>query len=370
MPQDYYEILGVQKGASPDDIKKAYRRLARQYHPDVNKEKGAEGKFKEITKAYAILSDPNKRQQYDYTGQVDMSGFGPGGNVDFEDLFRGYSSGGFGDLGGLGDLFETFLGGGRRGQKRSEPARGEDLRFDLSITLEEAYQGIEKEINLPHNIACPNCKGSGSAPGTNPARCSTCGGSGQVRQTQRTALGSFTQITTCPSCHGAGETIGSPCPKCKGRGAIHETHKVKVRIPAGIEDSTRLRVAKEGNAGFKGGPAGDLYVFVSVKPHAVFQREGANLYYNLKITFPQAALGGEIEVPTLERNLKLKIPSGTQPGTTFRIKGAGMPSLQSRGKGDLNVLVDIEVPKIVNQKQKEILEKYAELSKKNEKFNF
>jgi molecular chaperone DnaJ len=350
--RDYYEILGVSKNASADEIKRAYRKLARQYHPDVNKEAGAAEKFKEINEAHQVLSDPNKRSQYDYYGTAG----GPGGfgfeGFDFGEAFRGFE--GFGEF---TDLFDVFFGRERAG-RRAAREQGADLRYDLRITLEEAFRGIEKEINVAHYTACPTCKGSGAKPGTKPVQCSNCKGSGQVKRTQRTILGSFTQVTTCPTCRGAGEAISSPCPTCRGEARVRKSHKVKVKVPAGIDSDYRLRVAGAGDAGSKGAPPGDLYVFIHVEHHPLFNRDGETLYYRTKISFSQAILGDEIKIPTLAGEATLRIPAGTQPNTNFKIKGKGMPVLNRHERGALYVLVEIEIPKKISKEQAELLRKF------------
>lgn len=349
MKRDYYESLGVSKNASQDEIKRSYRNLARKYHPDVNKEAGAADKFKEINEAYQTLSDPNKRSQYDYYGQAGSQG-GFGGAGGFE---------GFGEqFGDFSDLFDMFFGG-QRGGRRSGPDRGEDLRYDFRITLEQAAQGKEKEVEVVHFVACSVCKGSGGKPGSQPARCSTCGGRGQVQRSQRTILGSFAQVITCPACQGRGEVIQSPCPECKGSGKEKTKHKVKVRIPAGIDSGYRLRVAGAGNAGSQGGPPGDLYVFITVDPHPLFNRDGANLYYRSSISFTQAVLGDEIKVPTLYGEAALKIPPGTQPNTNFKLKEKGLPYLGKRERGDLYVLVEVKIPSKISKEQEDLLRKFG-----------
>ncbi|MFA5114321.1 MAG: molecular chaperone DnaJ [Candidatus Margulisiibacteriota bacterium] len=357
MKKDYYEVLGINKSAAPDEIKKAYRNLARKHHPDVNKEAGSADRFKEINEAYQVLSDPQKRSQYDYFGQAGgpqgAGGFGGGG---FEGFDFGGGSGNFGDL---GDLFDMFFSG-RQGaaQRRGGPERGEDLRLDLRITLTEAAKGADKELEVPHYVACTTCKGSGAKPGTSPVKCATCNGSGQVKKTQRTVLGSFAQIITCPTCRGSGEAIASPCPSCHGNGREKKKHVVKIKVPAGIDSGYRLRVSGAGNAGTKGGPPGDLYVFIEVQPHPLFNRDGANLYYRTEISFIQAILGDEIKVPTLDGEATMKVPPGTQPNTNFKIKEKGLPHLQSKGKGDLYVLVEVKIPTKLTKQQEELLKQF------------
>ena len=347
--RDYYKILGVSKDSSPDDIKRAYRKLAREYHPDVNKAAGAADKFKEINEAYQVLSDPGKRSQHDYYGKAGGAGGFEG--FDFGGGFQGFE--GFGEF---GDLFDAFFGSG--GRKRDQPERGADLRYDLNITLEEAALGVERELNILHFVSCPNCKGSGAKPGTKPTKCSTCKGTGQLRKTQRTFLGSFSQIVPCTTCHGTGEVISNPCEDCRGDGRIKKTHKVSVKIPAGIDSGYRLRVAGAGDAGRKGAPAGDLYVFIEVETHPYFNRDGKDLYYRAKISFLQAILGDEIKIPTIDGETTLKIIPGTQPNTKYKIKEKGVPSLEYRGRGDLYVLVEVEIPTKINKAQEEILNKF------------
>lgn len=350
--RDYYEILGVSKTASADEIKRAYRKLARQYHPDVNKESGSDEKFKEINSAYQVLSDPNKRSQYDYYGTAGGPGGGGFEGFDFGESFRGFE--GFGEF---GDIFDVFFGR-EHGTRRATQQRGTDLRYDLRITLEEAARGVEHELSIVHFTACPTCKGSGAKPGTKPVRCSNCKGSGQVKKSQRTILGSFTQIVTCPACRGAGEVIAKLCENCKGEGRAKKSHKIKVKIPAGIDSDYRLRVAGAGDAGSKGSPPGDLYVFIHVEPHPLFNRDGANLYHRTKISFVRAILGDQIKIPTIEGETTLKIPPGTQPNTNFRIKGKGMPSLEHREPGSLYVLVEVEIPAKLTKAQEELLKKF------------
>jgi len=357
--KDYYEILGLSKSASEDEIKRAFRRLARQFHPDVNKEAGSEAKFKEINEAYHVLSDPQKRQQYDSFGHQEHGSY-QGGYQDFDlgDLF----SGGFGNFGGFEDIFESFFGRqpGGRGRSASE-LRGDDLSYDLKIPLEVAAAGQEREITLDHFVRCDNCMGSGAAPGSSPVRCNTCRGSGQVSRSQRTMLGAFTQITTCPDCKGAGEVISCPCSSCRGTGRVRKLHTVKVKIPAGIDSGYRLRVSGAGNAAPRSGRPGDLYVFITVLPHSSFKRNGPDLHYKKKITFVQASLGAEVTAPTIDGTAKINIPSGTEAGATFRLKGKGVPNLEGRGRGDEIITIDIEVPKKLSREEAELLTKFGKL---------
>lgn len=356
--RDYYESLGVSKTASADEIKKAYRNLARKYHPDVNKEAGSTEKFKEINEAYQTLSDPNKRSQYDYYGSAGgPTGGGASGFGGF-DFSGGGGFQGFENFGDFGDIFDAFFGGQRGGARRASREKGSDLRFDLKITLEDAAKGVEKELEIVHSVSCQNCKGSGAKPGSTPAKCSNCGGSGQIRKSQQTILGSFAQIVPCPTCRGTGETISSPCPNCRGEGREKKRHNIKIKIPAGIDSGYRLRVAGAGDAGYKGGSPGDLYVFIFVLDHPLFNREGEHLYYRTKISFTQAILGDEIKVPTLDGEATMKIPAGTQPNTNFKIKGKGLPSLERHEKGNLFVLVEIEIPVKITKEQEELLKKF------------
>lgn len=354
--KDYYETLGVSKSASADDIKKAFRNLARKHHPDVNKAAGSAEKFKEINEAYQVLSDSQKRQQYDNFGTSDFSGFGGQGG------FSGFDFGeSFSNFEGFSDIFDVFFGGQGGRRQKSGRSQGSDLRYDMEITLEDVVRGIEKEIEIQHLTACHVCHGSGAKPGSKPSKCSQCGGAGQIRQMQRTPLGSFTQVVACPTCHGTGEIISSPCNECGGSGRTKTKHKIKIKIPAGVETGSRLRVSSAGDAGLKGGPAGDLYVFISVRRHPIFERDGSNLYYSKSIPFVKAVLGDEIEVPTLDGHAILKIPAGTKSHTTFKFKGKGLPSLETHGKGDLNIQVEIETPTHLAEDQKELLKKFGKL---------
>ncbi len=346
--KDYYRILGVERGASDEEIKSAFRKLARKYHPDHNPDnREAEERFKEINEAYACLSDPQKRANYDRFGTAE--GFG-GAEAGFGG-FSGTFSDVFEDI--FGDFFGTFTG-----RRRPRPTKGADLRYDLEITLEEAVRGVEKEIKVPRWLRCEACDGSGAKPGTRPVRCPECGGTGQIHFQQ----GFFSVTRTCGRCGGTGEFISEPCKKCGGRGSVRRFRKISVKIPPGVDSGTRLRMGGEGELGSHGGPPGDLFIVLDVKPHRFFKREGLNLYCDVPITFPQAALGGEIEVPTLYGPEKLRIPAGTPSGKEFVLKGKGVPRLSGTGKGSQVVRVYIDVPRKLSQRQKEILQEFAELA--------
>jgi molecular chaperone DnaJ len=345
--RDYYEVLGVPRSASPDELKSAFRNLARQYHPDVNKAEDAEERFKEINEAYAVLSDQEKRAAYDRYGHAGVNGMGGApdfSTMDFSDIFEG--------------LFGFGMGGGRRASRNS-PRRGADLNYPLSLTFEEAAFGVEKEIDITRDETCARCRGSGAEPGTSPTRCNTCGGRGEVRQVRQTILGSMVQVTTCPSCNGAGETIATPCKTCRGRGLERKTIKKNVSIPAGIDNGQQIRLAGEGQPGAFGGPNGNLYLEVQVKPHKYFHRKQDDIWLNLNINVAQAALGADVEVPTIDGNAKLTIPAGTQPGKVFTIKNKGVPHLRATGRGDQQVLVNVEVPSRLTPEQRKLLEELA-----------
>lgn len=354
--RDFYEILGVARDASPEEIKKSYRKLAVKFHPDKNPgDSEAEEKFKELGHAYEVLSDPDKRAAYDRYGHRAFSGagaggFGGGGGFhDPMDLFSQVFGSAFG--GG----FEEMFGGGRR--QRSGKQRGSDLRYDLAITLEEAARGTEKELEIEHYVACSTCGATGSKSGGGVRVCPTCGGRGVVAR----QAGIFIQQTTCPECRGAGEVVSDPCPDCHGDGRIQKASRIKIRIPAGVDDGTRLRSSGNGDAGVRGGTAGDLYVFLEIKPHDVFEREGNDLFCRVPLPFSTAALGGELEVPTLDGRASIKIPAGTQGGTVFRIRERGMPYLSAAGrKGDLHVEVQVEVPTRLNASQQDKLRAFSE----------
>ena len=363
--KDYYNTLGVSKNATKEDIKQAYKRLAKQYHPDINKDPSATEKFKEINEAAAVLSDEKKRANYDRFGTAEEA-FGPGG-YDFRDFQQG-----FGNDFDADDIFEQFFGGGGgffgggRQRRRGGPERGADLRFEMEITLEEAASGFEKKITIPKLETCDLCNGSGAENKSDIQTCEECGGSGtQVRQ-QRTPFGIFQTTNTCKACNGSGRQIKKPCKKCHGDGRIDIKKTIEIKIPAGVDTGIRVRVAGEGEAGVKGGPTGDLYVVVHVKPHKIFERDGDNIYVEVPISFAQAALGDEIDVPTIDGEATLKIPSGTQSETIFRLKGRGIPHLRG-GAGDEMIRVKVEVPSKLSSRQKELLQEFGEISGKPQK---
>ena len=351
--QDYYEMLGVPRNASDEEIKRAFRKLAKLHHPDRNREPGAEEKFKEINEAYQVLSDPEKRRRYDRYGRVDIEG--------------GFSDFGFG---GLGDIFESFWGDvfgtsfGRTAQR--VPQKGDSLQSYLTLSFEEAVFGCNKEVEIQRIEFCPSCHGIGSEPGTNPETCPDCRGTGQVRRVQQSIFGRFTHITTCSRCVGSGAVINNPCSQCKGRGRIKVKRKIRVNIPAGVDEGYRLRLDGEGGAGLYGGPPGDLYITLSVKSHNLFHRDGSDILYELSINFAQAALGDEVRVPSLDGKLDLKIPSGTQNGKTFRFKGKGVSHVDARGRGDLLVKVSIITPQHLDKDQRHLFEELAKILPRTE----
>ncbi len=360
MAKDYYDTLGVDKSATKDEIKKAYKRLAKKYHPDLNKEDDASDKFKEINEAASVLGDDEKRAQYDRFGTADTSGFG---GFDFRDF--GASGGEF----DFGDIFDMFFGGGmRRGGRRHY--RGSDLRFDLTLELEEVAENIQKTIILPRLEKCGECKGSGAKSNSDITSCSQCNGSGRVTRTRRTPFGMFQTTTTCNICQGEGKVIKNPCSKCKGQGRVQNNSKIKINIPAGVEDGMRLRIPGEGEAGVKGGQTGDLYVVIHVKDHKLFERHSDDLYIEVPISFTQAALGDTIEVPTLNGKAKLKIPSATETHTIFKIKSKGLPHLNRSSKGDQKVRVIIQTPARLNKKQIELLKEFEKISGDSPSKNF
>jgi len=345
--RDYYEILGVPRNAGSDEIKAAFRKLARQYHPDVNKEDGAEEKFKELNEAYGVLSDTEKRARYDRFGKEGLGNMGG---------FRDYTV-------DFNDIFEELFGGfgfstGRRA--RNSPRRGRDLQMQVLLTFEEAVFGIEKEIEFQRDETCSRCSGSGAEPGTTPIRCSTCNGQGEVRQVRQTFLGQMVQTALCPTCSGRGETISSPCKTCHASGLERRNVKKKVQIPAGVDGGTQIRLAGEGGPGVFGGPNGNLFLILEVKPHKFFKRRENDIFLNLDINIAQAVLGADIEVPTLDGSEKLKIPAGTQPGKVFHIRNKGVPHLRRSGRGDQLVIVNVAVPTKLTKEQRELFEKLAE----------
>ncbi len=361
--RDYYEILGVQKTATDAEIKKAYRKLAKENHPDMNPgDKGAEGRFKEINEAYEVLSDAGKRSRYDQFGfaGVDPSYAAQNGG------YGGGFDGGF-DFGDLGDIFGSFFGGGFGGGTRSRtgPQRGDSLRMGLTISFEEAAFGCEKEVSLERVEQCETCKGSGAAPGTSPETCTGCGGSGTAQQRRQTPMGVFATTGPCPKCGGKGKVISTPCKSCGGSGQTRKRKTVKVTIPAGIDDRQIISLRGQGNAGRNGGPAGDLQIVITVQPHQLFRRDGADVYCDAPITFTQAVLGGELEIPTIDGKVSYTLPEGTQTGTTFRLKGKGIPVVNGRGRGDQFVTVHIETPRGLNREQKEALRKFSDTLKEH-----
>jgi len=355
--RDYYEVLGVAKGAGADDIKKSYRKLARQFHPDVNKAPDAEAKFKELSEAYEVLSDDDKRAAYDRYGHAAVDGSAPGGTGGFSGDFTGF--------GGLGDIFEEFFGfGGQRGgsasTSRRTPRRGADLRFDMTITFDEAAFGLEREIDVARYETCPRCTGKGAEPGTTPNKCGTCNGTGEVRRVQQSILGSFVNVTTCPTCRGEGETISMPCSQCRGNKKIRVTRRLNVKVPPGVDTGTQIRLASEGELGEFGGPPGNLYVVLNVTPHKFFRRREDDVVMEVQVNVAQAALGDEIVVPTLDGDEKISIPGGTQTGRVITIKGKGIPHLRRQGRGDQLVVVQVAVPTNLTSDQRKL---FGELAK-------
>ena len=346
--RDYYEVLGVTRSASADDIKNAFRNLARKYHPDVNKAEDAEEKFKEINEAYGVLSDPDKRSAYDRYGfqGVNTNGMPDYSTMDLSDLFDLFGLGGFGGFGGFG-------GSSRR--SRNAPRRGADLSTRLRLTFEEAVFGTEKEIDITRNEKCSVCSGSGAEPGSKPATCPTCKGAGEVRQVQQTFLGQMVQVVTCPTCGGRGEMIENPCHNCRGTGLERKTNRKKVNIPAGIDNGNQVRMIGEGQPGANGGPNGNFYIEIEVAPHSYFRRNGYDILLDIDINMAQAALGDEITIPTLDGDVKLRIPPGTQPGRVFRLKEKGVPILQRTERGNQMVTVNIQIPTSLTDEQEELL---------------
>lgn len=355
MKADFYETLGVARGADEKELKAAYRKLAMQFHPDRNPgDHAAEIKFKEIGEAYDCLKDPQKRAAYDRFGHAAFEHGGGGGGFQ-----NGFGSGGFSDI--FEDIFGEMMGGGGRRRSTGGRERGADLRYNMEITLEEAYTGKTAQIRVPSSIACTDCSGTGAKSGTQPVTCTMCAGHGKVRASQ----GFFSIERTCPQCGGRGQTIKDPCPKCNGQGRTIQERSLSVNIPAGIEDGTRIRLSNEGEAGLRGGPSGDLYIFLAVKPHEFFQRDGADLYCRVPISMTSAALGGQFEVTTLDgTQTRVKVPEGTQNGKQFRLKGKGMPVLRQAQMGDLYIQTAVETPQNLTKRQKELLEEFDSISSK------
>ena len=346
--RDYYEVLGLSRGASADEIRSAYRRLARQYHPDVNQAPEAAERFKEINEAYQVLSDPERRQAYDRFGHAGVS--------------EGAGFDGFPGFGGLGDIFEDLFGFGMRSSARMHqaPQRGSDLHINVTVSFREAVFGCTRDIEVARLEPCDRCGGSGAEPGTTPIRCSTCGGSGEVRRVQQTILGSFVNVTTCPTCGGRGEVVGTRCGKCLGERQVRNIRTIQVKIPAGVDNNMRIRLSGEGDVGMNGGPPGNLYVTVSVEEDPQFQRKGNDIILEFPINIAQAALGAAITVPTLDGEETLKVPAGTQSGRVFRLRNKGVPHLQRAGRGDQIVIMRVLTPTNLTTRQRQLLEELAQ----------
>lgn len=345
--RDYYEVLGVNRNASNEELKSAFRSLARKYHPDMNKESDAEENFKEINEAYAVLSDADKRRAYDQFGHAGVNGAGgvpDWSSMDFADIF--------------GEFFGFATGASR--QRQNAPRRGQDLSYTATLTFEEAIFGLDKEIEITRDEVCSTCKGKGAEPGSNPVKCSNCDGRGEVRQVRQTFLGSMVQVTTCPNCGGRGEIITVPCHTCRGRGLERKTVKKSVPIPGGVDSGTQIRLAGEGQPGINGGPTGNLYIEIKVKDHKFFRRKGNDILLDLNINIAQASLGADVEVPTVDGPAKLTIPAGTQPGKVFTLRGKGSPYLRSSGRGDQMVIINVEVPTRLTPDQRKLFEGLAE----------
>ena len=361
--RDYYEVLGVEKNASDDELKKAYRRLAKKYHPDANPDnkKEAEAKFKEVNEAYENLSDPQKRRMYDQFGHNGPQGFGGGGPGGY----YSYSTSGFDgfDMGDLGDIFSSFFGGGfggRSSRANTGPTKGADLRYNMEITFEEAFLGVEKEINITRDDTCDTCHGSGAKPGSKVDTCSMCNGTGRIQQVQTTILGQMQTTRTCPTCHGEGKVIKEPCENCRGKGTVRKQARIKVKIPAGIDENQTVVLRGEGAPGEKGGPKGDLYITVHIKRHSVFTRQDYNVLCDIPITFTQAALGAELKIPMVDGSTEnFRIPEGTSTGTRFRVKGKGFKAVNRNYEGDLIFTVEVQTPKRLSKEQRELLVELA-----------
>lgn len=350
---EYYDRLGVSKDASQDEIKRAYRKMSKKYHPDINKEPGAEEKYKEIQEAYETLSDDQKRAAYDQYGPDGANGFGGQGG------FGGFDGGA--GFGGFEDIFSSFFGGGPT-RNPNAPRQGDDLQYRVNLTFEEAVFGAEKEVHYNREATCKTCSGSGAKPGTSPVTCGRCHGQGIINVDTQTPLGMMRRQVTCDVCHGTGQEIKDPCQTCRGTGHEKQSHKVSVKIPAGVETGQQIRLAGQGEAGFNGGPYGDLFVIINVNPSDKFTRDGSTIYYTLNISFVQAALGDTVEVPTVHGNVEMTIPAGTQTGKTFRLKGKGAPRLRGGSQGDQHVTVKIVTPTKLNDAQKQALLAFAKAS--------
>lgn len=348
--RDYYDVLGIGKDASQEEIKKTYRKLARKYHPDVNKEPGAEDKFKEVKEAYEVLNDDQKRAQYDQFGHAGTQG-------------QGFGGAGFGgeDFGGFGDIFDMFFGGGGR-RDPNAPRQGNDLQYTMTLDFEEAIFGKETDISIPSEENCDTCKGSGAKPGTKPETCKHCQGTGQLNMEQNTPFGRVVNKRVCHHCSGTGKEIKEKCTTCHGKGKVKKQKKIHIKIPAGIDNGQQIRVAGKGEPGVNGGPAGDLYVVIQVRSHEFFQRDGDDIFCDMPITFTQAALGDEIEVPTVHGKVKLKVPAGIQTGKTFRLRSKGVPNVRGYGHGDQNVRIRVITPTNLTERQKELLREFNDLS--------
>ena len=360
--KDYYSILGVSKDATADDLKRAYRKLAKQYHPDAQHteedKKNAEAKFKEINEAYSVLSDENKRAQYDRFGSnFEQAGFGGG----YGNYGGAYGFDGFGGMDiDLEDILGSVFGGGFSSSKKSQgPSRGSDIKTTMSLKFEEAAFGVKKEINITRNEKCDCCNGSGAKPGSKIITCDKCGGRGKIQMTQNTIMGSFSTVKTCDKCSGTGKVIETPCEKCSGKGIVRKSRKIEINVPAGIDDGQAISLRGEGDAGKKGGPNGDLYVIMKVLPHKYFKRNGYDISANVRVPFAKMALGGDIKIPTLEGEMEFNIPEGTTSGTKFRVKDQGIPVLNGKGRGTLEFTVDVDVPKKLTDEQREILTQFA-----------
>ena len=359
--RDYYELLGVSKNASEDEIKKAFRGLARKYHPDVNKEKGAEERFKEINEAYEVLGDAQKRQAYDRFGHAGVSGAGAGAGAG-GNPFEGFGFGSF------NDLFEQLFANASAGTRRGAPQRGADLKYELTISFDDAVHGCQKEIDIPRWETCSNCRGNGAQPGTNTTRCPNCQGTGEIRRVQQSIFGQFVNVMVCDRCRGEGRIITTPCERCHGQGRVRNVRRVPVNIPAGVDDGITVRVTGEGEAPARGGTPGNLLITLNVKPHEFFKRQASDILFELPVSFADAAMGAEVEAPTLDGKETLKIPAGTQSGRTFRLKGKGVPLVHSNSRGDELVTVKVVIPQNLTSRQKELLKEFAEIERQqNEK---